>query len=195
MRAFRVALVAVGAAIVTAACAAGQDAITSEERPSVDGTERTVGSLSLDGVALWAPNGAQSYPAGASVPLTVSIANDGTSTDSLTGISSPSFTGWTIVPSAQVPSPTSTAAPGGAAATPPPQPIQPGAAVRFGFKDLTPSGTGSPRTILLKGLRAALHPAASVQLTFTFANAGSTTLSVPVQLLQTPVRQTLPPAP
>lgn len=202
--AFRVALVAVGATIVTAACAAGQHAITAEERPSIDGTQGTVGPISLNGVALRAPNGAQSYPAGASVPLKISIANNGNSADSLTSITSPSFTGWGIVASAHVSSvPTSptatpatspTASPTAGPSIPPakPQTIQPGGALRFGFMNLTPSGAQSPKTILLKGLRSVLFPADSIKITFTFAKAGSTTLTVPVQLLESPSRQTVP---
>src|SRR5664279_425663 len=72
--AHRAALVALSAAALTAACAAGQHAATSVEKPSLDGTQGQVGSILLEGVALHAPT-ARSYPGGADVPLAVYIVN------------------------------------------------------------------------------------------------------------------------
>ena len=43
--ALRVALVAVGATVLTAACAAGQNAQTAYEQPSLDGTHGRIGLI------------------------------------------------------------------------------------------------------------------------------------------------------
>src|ERR1700759_1344851 len=97
---FRAALVAVcatGCALLTGACAAGQVAATADEKASLDGTDGSVGQLNVVGVSLHAPEG-PSYPAGASVPMTAYIANDGEIADRLVKVSSPSFPGgWDVV--------------------------------------------------------------------------------------------------
>jgi hypothetical protein len=190
--ALRAALVALSAAFLTAACAAGQQAQTANEKPSLDGTEGTVGSLQLEGVALHTPS-AKSYVAGNSVPLSIYIANNGQSADTLTNVTSTAFTGWDIVstPAVQV-----TPAPGAAAATGTPKAIGAGAAVGLGLSDLT-ANTGSPETLVLTGLAkksAPLYPGTAVKITFTFAKAGTTTLTVPVQLSKDPNHQTLRPS-
>ncbi len=61
----------------------------------------------------------------------------------------------------------------------------------------TGSGT-SKQTLVLVGLAkqsAPLTPGMAVPVTFTFANAGQTTLTVPVRLSTTPYDQTLPASP
>ena len=192
--ALRAALTVLAAAALTAACAAGQQAQTSNENPSLDGTSGSVGSIRLGGVALHTPTPpATSYPAGATVPMSVHIANSGNTPDTLTNVSSPAFQGWDVVPTPAV----QVAGAGAAAATGAPQRIAAGGAVSLGLKDLTPSGTGSPETLVLHGLAnsaAPLYPGQAVRITFTFAKAGQTTLTVPVQLSEKPNEQTLRPS-
>jgi copper(I)-binding protein len=166
-------LIAACAAFLTAACATGQDAQTAEEVPSLDGTQGHVGAMILNAVALTTPSGA-SWAPGASVSLTAHIANNGRATDSLTSVSSPAFSkGWTVVPFSGKP---------GNGSKPGPQRIGPGNAIGYGFQNLTSEGAHSPNKIYLLGLASRLYPGNSVKVTFTFANAGSTTLTVPVQL-------------
>jgi periplasmic copper chaperone A len=191
--ALRAGLVALSAVFLTAACAAGQQAQTSNERPSLDGTQGSVGAIQLEDVALHAPTGT-SYSAGDSVPMSVYINNNAESADTLTGVTSSAFTGWDVVstPSVQV-----SAAPGAAAATGSPQQIGAGAAVGLGLENLTAEGTGSAETLVLTGLAkkdAPLTPGMAVKITFTFAKAGQTTLTVPVQLSSNPKHQTLRPS-
>jgi hypothetical protein len=188
--------IAVGGALVTAACAAGQQAQTANERPTLDGTEGQVGTMLLRGVALQTPLSGPFYPRGSSVPLKVYIVNNGTSPDSLTGISSASFPGgWDIVSSsdasasASASPDTSSSAP---ASSPSPTQIAAGAATGYGLQDLTPDGKGSSETVLLKNLKSDLYPGTAVKITFSFQKAGSVTLSVPVQLSTSPNTQTLP---
>jgi hypothetical protein len=78
-----------------------------------------------------------------------------------------------------------------------PQRIGAGAAVSLGLKNLTSNGTGSAETLVLHGLAnavAPLYPGQAVRVTFTFAKAGQTTLTVPVQLSVKPNEQTLRPS-
>jgi copper(I)-binding protein len=175
---FRAALVALGATVLTAACAAGQQAATSEEKPTLDGTQGQVGQIQLEGVALHPPTG-KAYSSGASVPLSVYIVNNGQTSDKLTGISSPAFSGWSVTSTAFASSKSGTSSAA----------IRPGSAVGFSMRNLTPTGGGSPRSIVLSGLsdkNAPLFPGNSVRVTFTFAKAGQTTLTVPVALSEQP---------
>jgi len=64
--AFRTVSAAVGVAVLSAACAAGQHAATADEKPTLDGTQGHVGKIQLEGVAFRAPSGT-SYAAGSTV--------------------------------------------------------------------------------------------------------------------------------
>ncbi len=182
--------------MLTGACAAGQHAQTAEEKPSLDGTYGSVGKLQIEGVAFHAPSGA-SYPSGSSVPLSVYIANNGTTPDKLVNVQSSAFSGgWSVVPGASLDSGSaSTSTASSTSGSGGPQTIGPNQAVGFGMQNLTPSGSGSPKAIVLRGLTqqsAPLFPGTAVKVTFTFANAGQTTLTVPVKISTDPSLQTLP---
>ena len=152
---FRATATAVGAAVaaiaLTAGCAAGKQAQTAYEKPSIDGAQGVVGDIQLESVALHAPSGS-SYAKGATVPLTVYFANNGTSDDTLTKISSASF-------------------PGG-----------------YSISTSSSSSSGAPRPQL--PVRRAAPPV--TKITFTFAKAGQTTVTVPVQTTNEPDERTLP---
>jgi hypothetical protein len=202
--ALRAALVALSAAVLTAACAAGQQAQTGREKPTIDGTEGSVGNIKLVNVSLHTPTGT-SYAAGANVPMTVYIANSGASDDTLTDVTSTEFPGgWQVVSTSSLtgdastpaasPSPSSSGAASGGASLP----IAAGSAVGLGISGLNTGDGKSKQTLVLEGLAkqgAPLTPGMAVKITFTFANAGQTTLTVPVQLSTTPNEQTLPASP
>lgn len=180
----RALLIAACAAVLTAGCAAGEHAQTANIRPGIDATDGQVGDISLDAVALRAPTGPHWAP-GASVSLTAHISNNGQQVDRLINVSSPMFNdGWTVVPFSTHVSRTSS--------RPPPQRIDPGTAIGYGFQNLNPAGAHSGNALYLRGLTTRLYPGSSVKVTFTFVNAGSTTLTVPVQLQGEPGS---PPAP
>jgi copper(I)-binding protein len=195
-RAVLVAVCAAGGALLTAACGAGQIAATADEKPAVDATNGTVGKIQIVGVALHSPSG-KSYASGASVPLSAYIVNNGESADKLVKVSSSEFGGWDVVST-----PSLAAGPSGApsASTQPatngaPQTIGAGSAVGFGLENLSASGAGSPETLVLLGYKGPqpLFPGSAVNVTFTFANAGQATLTVPVELTNTPSGQTIAP--
>jgi hypothetical protein len=152
--------------------------------------------MRLEGVAIHTPEKG-SYPAAADVPMSIYLANTGDNADELTNVTSPAFPGgWDVV---STPSLGSSAAPasGGATSSGSPQRIAPGDAVGLGLQDLSPNGTGSASTLVLKGLaakNAPLYPGMAVKITFTFRDAGQTTLTVPVQLPKEPNEQTLRPS-
>lgn len=196
-RAVLVAVCATGCALLTGACAAGQVAATADEKPSLDGANGGVGKIKVLGVSLHAPTG-RSYASGASVPLTAYIANNGNTADKLVKVSSPAFPGgWDVVST-----PSLLAGPSGAPSPSQPsgttsgrpQTISAGSAVSFGLQNLTPSGAGSPETLVLLGYKGSgpLYPGNAVQVTFTFANAGQATMTVPVQIGSAPSGQTIP---
>ncbi len=192
-----VAVCATGGALLTAACGAGQIAATANEKPAVDATNGGVGKMQIVDVAFHSPSG-NSYATGASVPMTAYIVNNGEKADKLVKVSSTVFGGgWNVVST-----PSLLPGPSGApsASTQPvtnaaPQTIGAGSAVGYGLQDLSPSGAGSPETLVLLGYKGSqpLFPGGTAQVTFTFANAGQVTLTVPVQLRNAPSGQTVPP--
>jgi copper(I)-binding protein len=203
--AFRAALVALSAVVVTTACAAGQNAATSTQRASQDGTRGHVGKIQLEGVSLPAPVGS-SYGTGADVPLTISIINNGHSSDTLTNVSSSAFTGgWDIeatgtVQAAQRAQATASANPFASSSAPAPtsgpsQEIPAGTSLPLGLTELSAAGGASARTLVLKGLAdksSPLFPGSALKITFSFAKAGDVTLTVPVQITAKANQQTLP---
>jgi hypothetical protein len=216
--------VAIAAALITSACAAGQDAQTAVEHPAIDGTEADVGSMNLRGLVIEPPSGTTPYYAtGADAPVKLVVVNSGSSTDKLTSITSSAIGDWGAFASAadasavasssaaaagsSTPAGSSTAsgssssAAGGssaggstsasassstpaatASALPTPQKsisIAAGSRVSWG----TPDAKG---VLLLLHVTKRLYPGAAVSLTFTFANAGSVTVMVPVGLSSSP---------
>lgn len=78
------ALVTVGG-VVLAGCAAGQQAQTAEQRPTVDGNNAEVGSIALRNVAIEYPDNGL-YRKGAVARLRLLIANTGNASDELTEV-------------------------------------------------------------------------------------------------------------
>jgi periplasmic copper chaperone A len=179
---------AVSAALLTSACAAGQQAQTADERPTIDGTNVTVGEVKLQALAVIAPTSPKGYPAGSNVDLRVTIVNTATSADTLTSITSPSVKSWGYFPHGVAVSATASVA-GQRSLS-----LQPGRANAFGLPDATAS-------LSLLGVTGpsggTLFPAAEIKLTFTFAHSGTGTALVPVQISPNGYEnaQTVPPLP
>lgn len=177
--------------VLGAGCAAGQQAETAHESPAMDAAVGTdVGALALRAVAIQAPLIGTSYPKGAAAPLTAVFVNTGTTPETLTGVSTTAATGWRVYPS-QAAFLAGSAAATATGATPSTSThviIPAGTRVGFGVPNTT-------RVLSLTGLTDTLFTAQTVQITFTFANAGSTTVFVPVQLSQRPESSYLPSGP
>ena len=168
------------AALLTAGCTAGQHAQTADEQETLDGTTVHVGQyVTLGGLAFESPTSGSSWAKGSSVPLRVVLVNSGRADDQLTSITSSSIGSWGAFASASAASAPST---GGT-----PAPVALPALSRFAF------GTGlSNRVLQVSGVKAPLYPGSSIQLTFTFAKAGTVTAQVPVQLSKTPPTAVVP---
>jgi copper(I)-binding protein len=88
-----IGLVAACTTLLTAACATGQQAATSNVVPAVDATSGTLGDLQLRAVAIKPPPDGPSYAAGAAAQLQLVIVNTGQKSDSLQNVSSPAASG------------------------------------------------------------------------------------------------------
>jgi copper(I)-binding protein len=154
-----------------------------------DATRGQIGDIVLGGVAIHAPTG-QSYAAGSTAQMSVTVVNNGNSADTLVNVTSPAFSGWAVVDNAAATSSSSSTSGGDTGLT-----IEPGSAQRLGLAGVGGSAQFSPRTLVLRNLsssEAPLFPGTTLPVTFRFANAGSTTLSVPVQLTASPGGATVP---
>jgi copper(I)-binding protein len=211
-----IGLVATCAALLTASCAAGQHAATANESPAIDGTSGLVGSIHLAAVALKAPP-VSCYLPGGDAALTLVIVNVGHSADTLSTVSSPRFKSAIVAASPDdaasylqaepgtgscAPTPSGSAS-SPAVVVPPSQPlpapakpqsIAPGQSLQLGVTDTGADAPSGP-VVVLRGLTGgALYAGTSIPVTFSFADAGDVTLTVPVQLSVAPNSSTIPAA-
>ncbi|WP_338177558.1 hypothetical protein [Jatrophihabitans sp.] len=195
LRRVNVVAVLAAAALGLTACATGQHAATSDEKPAIAGTHATIGSIDIQDLSIQAPavssrpTGTKFYATGDNAPLTVAFINDGHSSDTLTGITSTAFSGWSVVDTAAL----TQAAAVKAGATQ--VVVAPGRSVTFGITDTGVGIGSSEQTIVLQSLQAGanpLYPGSTAKLTFTFANAGAVSVNVPVDLSSTPDSATIP---
>jgi hypothetical protein len=179
--------VTVAAVVALAGCATGRDAQTADQVPAIDGVSATSGTLGIRGAAIQAPEVGSSFAVGDNAPLVVTLVNNGTSGDTLTGVTatsvSPSvFTGLSGPPPPQIVSASPSASDSSSATSTPSQPIPvPGnSAVAVGFANTGPA-------IVLTDLTAKLWAAQSVaNVVFTFASGTTITATLPVQLTTGP---------
>ncbi|AOS61196.1 hypothetical protein [Actinoalloteichus hymeniacidonis] len=95
---------AAGIALIAGGCSAGQITQTSRKEPIIDGINGDVGDMAIRDAQLLFPVGEDPrYEAGDSVPLSVTLVNTGSVTDTLVEITSPSaqvvqVQGDTVIP-------------------------------------------------------------------------------------------------
>jgi copper(I)-binding protein len=212
-----IGVAAAGAALLTASCAAGQHAASAKESPSIDGANAQVGSMLLRTVAITTPSG-KCYLPGGDAALSLVLVNNSQAADSLTSVSSPRFSSYTVAKTADDLDPasgsgdcgaaasgsaaaTSAPATGGSSASAPaaaPQTVAAGKSLHLGLKNTGTTDPGVPTApiVVLDGLTGGpLHPGESVPVTFSFATAGKITLQVPVQLSAAPNNSVIPSVP
>lgn len=192
-----IGLVAVCATLLSSSCATGQDAHTANETPAIDGSNGDAGAIQLHAVAIRAP-AAVSYAPGGDAEMTLIIVNTGNSADTLTQVSSPRFGSAEVFKNTAAALTAEKADPSGAlagkAATPAfvEQPIAAGQSLNIGVRD-TGTDTSTEPVLVLRGLtKTPLFPGESVPVSFTFADAGTVALTVPVQLSLTPPNASVP---
>lgn len=149
------------AALVLLGCAAGQIAQTSHDFSAVDGASGNVGNtIALRDVLIPYPLGqAGTYPAGSTVPVSLSIINQGDTPDELIGVDSPAASQVLVEGTTQIP---------------------PGTVVisTTGPAPASPLIIGELRVVLITN--QALHAGLDTPLTFQFRHAGKVTLTVPL---------------
>ncbi|HEX2905100.1 MAG TPA: hypothetical protein VHO01_16730 [Jatrophihabitans sp.] len=96
------AATAAAAVLLLAACGAGQDAQTVNQRPPIDGASATAGDVSIRTAAIVSGSGGDSYAQGGSALLQLVIVNTGSQEVTLTGVST-SAAASTVLSSAGVP--------------------------------------------------------------------------------------------
>jgi len=193
---------AAGMLLVTG-CAAGQQAQTIEQTPSIDGVQAEVGDIAIRAAGIAAPESGASYPKGSDAPLRMVIINRGATTDKLVSVTSTMAGGATFSagsssssagsgetassasdsssasPSASDSSPAATASGAPSSSSSPAEntPIELAGrqAVQIG------TGSGGP-TVMLTGLTTDLFPSQPVPVTLTFQSGASVTLTVAVRL-------------
>lgn len=161
---------AVTAALLASACAAGQQAQTADEKPTLDATNADVGDMALRAIAVEAPTKI-SYKPGDDAPISIVLVNNGSKPDTLTSISSSQASGWST---------------SGGAASQHSVPVAPASRVSFGVPE-------SKGELQLTGLKRNLYPGESINIKFTFAKAGAVAVDVPVALTEEPPEQSVPP--
>ena len=193
-----IAAALVAAALALTSCAQGEHAATSTDKPAVEGAGGQIGKIKLLDVSVQAPNiagratGTKFYAPGDNAPLTITLVNSGHDADTLTSVTSTSFTGWSITNTATSGNPQVVSA--GATS----QVVPPQTRIPLGLSDLGVGIGSSDQTLVMRGLTTAggnLYPGSQIPITFTFANAGSVTLQVPVDLTATPTTGSIPPLP
>jgi hypothetical protein len=156
---------AITASLLTA-CGFESPDVEASEHPSVQGADFSVGAIKLDDAAISSVTNADGSPA---FYLSVTIVNDGTTSDTLTGATT---AGGTVT----VSGPDTTA---GHIAVPPGVPVEIGAPTAG---TATPStGTGLNQPAMVVATTTPPQVGGFVPVVFTFATAGSSgTISVPV---------------
>ena len=157
------------AALALVGCSAGQITQTDSQFSAVDGAFGNIGnSIALRNVLIPYPhNQADSYPIGSSVPVLLSITNQGDRADELVGVDSPAASQALVEGTTQIPPGTSVTSTIGSA----PISIQPA----------SPLVVGQLRIQLTTN--QVLHVGLNTPVTFQFQHAGKLTLPVPMAAL------------
>ncbi len=138
--------------LAVSGCAAGQYSQTADQVAAIDGANGTVGDIAVLNARL-APTTRESYPTGSNARVLLYISNDGTTADTLEGVSTSAAKSVKITGDAALPPQT--------------------------LADFA-SETGTEVTIT--GFLQDQYYGVSIPMTFSFANAGSIDLNVPIQL-------------
>ena len=140
------------ASLTLSGCAAGKYSQTADQVAAIDGANATVGDIAVLNVRL-APTEGEGYPAGSDARLLLWISNDGLETDTLSGVSTPAAESVQIS----------------------------GDPTLLG-QTLTDFGTEAGNRLTVTGFLEDLYYGVSIPVTFSFANAGTVTVNVPIEV-------------
>jgi copper(I)-binding protein len=177
---------AVAGALLTSACAAGQQAATAYERSTQNGADADVGSIHIRGMVIDPPT--LSYKKGASATVKVVLVNTSQGqSDLLQSITSPDVSDWSSYnTTSQADAVVAANGSQSVAGTPNHQVLIP-ANGRTSFG--TPESTGA---LVLLHFTRRVFPGTTIPVTMRFAQAGTVQLSVPVALSSAPGGATIP---
>ena len=152
---------------VLAGCEAGNGAPVLQFHPAANGAEGTADSLSISNAFILGGSGNQAVPQGGSASLFLSVYNNGGTADKLLGVDA---TG--TAKSVQLT----------------------GGSIAIAAQNATDLEGPQPK-VVLRGLSKALTAGTVVEVLFSFQNAGSVELAVPVEARSTYYSSFSPPAP
>jgi copper(I)-binding protein len=202
------AAAAVAGTLLLVGCAAGQNAQTVGQQPPIDGTSASAGDIAIRAAGVITPANGQSYDKGASALLQLVLVNNGATDTTLTSVSSP-VAGNAVVSNSGSPdasaatSDSASASDSGSGSAS--DSASASASATVSSSGAEPSATGSPipgsvpiqlpagqsvqigfsndgPSISLNSLTAALFPAQTVPVTFTFGNGSTVTTNLTVKL-------------
>ncbi|MFI5613506.1 hypothetical protein [Amycolatopsis sp. NPDC051903] len=196
-RVLGVTVSALGAALVLAGCGAGQITQTDTQQPAVNGTYAQVKTLVLRNAAVQYPGQGVAYSAGQAAALTLTIVNQGAQDDQLVSVTSEGSNGPAKISGATdiVAGHSLVIGPDDAVESTneqaPPTPSSPASTAPGGTSG-APASSASPGdggaaanelgkgTVVLQGLKQPLWSGMTINVTFTFRNAGPITVEMPV---------------
>jgi copper(I)-binding protein len=149
-------------ALSVVGCAAGQITQTDRQVAAVDGASGNVGNaIALRDVYIPFPSNKDgTYPAGSTVPVILTVINQGNSPDELISVSSPAAGQAVVLGTTQIPAGTTVISTTGSAGP------------------TSPLVVGELRVLLTTS--QPLHAGLNTPLTFQFRNAGKITIMVPM---------------
>ena len=153
-------------AVALSGCAAGQRAQTANEFSVVQGVAGNVGSMGLRDAGINPPASAAGFVKGANATLSMTLINNGQSSDALVSVTTPNAAGATLAAPASA---TGSRTAGQIA-------VPPNGAVPIG-------GDPAGGTITLHKLTYRLVPGQSIPVTLNFQVAGQVTVMLPVKLV------------
>ena len=157
-RATRTAGVAVALALGLSGCGAGLRAQTYQERATSDATNEAIGALAIRHLRVLPPTATETYGIGSDARVGLIVVNEGAEADRLTTVTSDAAARVEVL------------GPNG----------------RPGTLTTQPNTATSGFVLVLRGLTRALRPGQYVQMELTFAENGSKTMLVPVEVTGTP---------
>ncbi|HEY6423247.1 MAG TPA: hypothetical protein VIY28_08410 [Pseudonocardiaceae bacterium] len=160
-----------------AGCGAGQITQTDRQVAAVDGAYGDVGkNIALRNVLIPYPHNAQGvYPAGSSVPVMLTIINQGELPDELIAVTTPTVGQVLVMGTTTIPPGSSVASISDSTST---------------FKPTSPLVVGELRIVL--NTNQPLHAGLNTPITFVFRNAGQLTLPVPMAAHPDPAGAVVP---
>jgi hypothetical protein len=142
----------VAATLTVSGCASGQYSQTAEQVAAIDGANGIIGDLTVLNARL-APTSGEDYPAGSNARLLLWVSNDGLNPDTLSGVSTTAAKSVKITGDAALPG-----------------------------QSLVDFSSDTGTQVVVTGFLQDQYYGVSIPMTFSFKNAGSLTVNVPIQL-------------